>query len=58
MLFRPDPKEFGSQRRSGLWAGLTEHGLRALLVWDHGTAPEGAQSTAEVSHLKTVGCDY
>lgn len=55
MLVRPDPKEFGGQRRSGLWAGLTEHGVGPLLgPWQ---APEGAQSTAEISHLKTVGCN-
>lgn len=54
---RPDPKEFRGQRRSGLWTGWTEHGIGALVIWDHGTPPEGAQSTAEVSHLKTIACN-
>lgn len=57
VLVRPDPKEFGGQRRSGIWAGPSEQGVGTLLVWDHSTPPEGAQNTAEVSHLTTAGCN-
>lgn len=35
VLVRPDPKEFGGQRRSGLWDGLAEHGIGALEGWAH-----------------------